>query len=233
MTTTEAPRYAGQLDKAIPIEYDVFQTGLSELPRLSAAQCRQLLEGVVEPNLREMRAWAKQLVEMRKPLEAELKTFEKRRLTDREQERRRQVQTSLRQIHDGLAHDGLIEGVAETDAKLLKPLMHLPDVQVGKPGQFETAKIIGKLERDREYLAAYLRRWPAAEATQPYRLSPKRNAPEFDSDGEEIEPGAVVKLTEANARSLVNIYEPVDVDPVIKRYIKDLRTVDLSAESRF
>jgi hypothetical protein len=216
------PRYAAQIDSLTNFDYDAFAPGLSWLPRLSPTQCKALLEELVEPNLREMRAWSKQLAEIRKTLEAGLDAVKKkRRLTAPEIARAREIETSLRQIHDGLSHGGIQEGVSPNDFALLKPLIGLPG-QEAMPGQEETNAIIAKLERDREYLVAYLKRWPTPEEKHGYICAMNKRVKPLDIDGREITRGMRVDLTETQVRAVGDLFEAVDQDPALQTYVEAL-----------
>ena len=219
-------RYSAQIE-SLPstLRYDALTLLSADLTSLTSAQCRVLLDEIVDPNLKDLRAWAKTLVEMRKPLETELKGLTGRRLTPKEQVRRERLTTTARQIHDGLVRfDGGMrdstseEGVWPEFVDLLKPLMRDARAGIpGRPGQASTDLLIAKLERDASYLRAFVRRWPSPEATRPYKLSKDRIKPYYLGD-REVGPGDVIQLTEATARAHAGIFVPTDLSPVLQGF---------------
>jgi hypothetical protein len=188
--------------------YDARRVGVSNLPSLTAEQCQTLL-GLIEANLKDLRAWVRDLAKRRKVAEDELVAAANDPAYSGNVYEARQAVALI---------DGGVRGsgVPVRFVELLKPLMPANGTveEVAAPGITKTQALIQKLQADREYLQAYIERWPSSDAVQPYRISPLRTAAVFRK-GRRVERDELVQLTEAEARAEQNIFEPAGKVPQI------------------
>jgi hypothetical protein len=191
--------------------YDAREPGVSDLPSLTANAARVLLEQIVVPNLKDLRAWARTLVKIAAPFQAEIQQSE----TDEN------YRGNIYAVKQALAivDEGVRAGLPAQFAELLAPMSPVyvaAGDQVGveggmasaPPGATRTAQLIQTLEFDRAYLEAYIARWPSADSTNPYTLAAAAgNKPRF-RNGRRVYRGEFTPLTELEARSFAGIFEP-------------------------
>ena len=208
---TKASEIRGQFPSQF--NYDARVAKVADLPDLTAAQCKVLLDKVVVPNLADLKKYHRVVNRIAGVLRDELTQAENDPHYSGDVYEVRRV---LRLVeHGGIATEGVPARFEELLAPMT-PVLVVSGSQLGvegggssaPPGLALTGELIDKLEDDRDYLQAFIARWPSAEATQPYRLTAARTAPYFRG-GVRIRHGEPVQATELEARAHAGVLEPV------------------------
>ena len=206
--STQEPVATNEIDiaPAMPqaFRYDAKVFGMSDLPSLNADQLKVLRDRILEPNLKDLRAWAKKLT--RSAWSSPMRSLVWRTRSTPIRDPFSRPSSSWTTVWGTTPCRG--------NTSIPRPAHHQAEQHRDRrrevPGLEATKALILRLEFDRQYATAYLERWPTPEATNPYVLTAQRANTEkpFFMAGKRVRAGEVVEFNEASARAYTNVFEP-------------------------